>query len=66
MKLVAVRTERLYIDIVEPRRIVVLTSTDGLQGLSSEVLNRDRTVIPNTESASEAWKTTTLSFLFEP
>ena len=54
MELVALWTVRSYIDVVELRRIVVLTTTDGLHVLSSEVLNRDRTVIPNTESASEA------------
>jgi hypothetical protein len=55
-KLVAVRTYRPYIDDVEPRRIIVLASKEGLQGLSSGALNRERTVIPLSEPASEAWK----------
>jgi hypothetical protein len=45
-----------YIDDVELRRIIVLASTDGLQGLSLGALNRERTVIPHWETASEAWK----------
>jgi len=56
LKLVAVRANPPYIDVVEPRRIVVLASTDGLQGLSLGALNRERTVIPHSETASEAWK----------
>jgi hypothetical protein len=54
--LVAIWTDRQYIDGVEPRRIIVLASNAGLQGLSSGALNRERTVIPYSETASEAWK----------
>ena len=56
LKVVAIQTDKPYIDTVESRRIVVLASTDGLQGLSFGALNRQRTVIPHSETASEALK----------